>query len=259
MTANAVTFGLYADPHYARRPAANGRTYANAPEKMQACYDLFRREGAAFAVCLGDLSDRPGDPEAGRRELDEIASLLRGQALPTLLVVGNHDVDTLPREELFARGGFRPEPYYSFDRAGFHFLLLDTNYAPDGHPFAPGEVVWDDTTIDRRQLEWLRCDLAAHKDKPAIVLAHANLDRFGGEETPDPHVIRNAAAVRAVLEGCPQPVTVFQGHYHPGRFSRERGIPYYTLKSLVGLPAGYYCMTVRADTGGNVLVTEWEG
>ena len=61
-----------------------------------------------------------------------------------------------------------------------------------------------------------------------IVLCHQNLDARAG----DPHVIKNAAAVREIMERSGKVLAVLQGHCHSGCRSEQNGIPYYTFRAL---------------------------
>ena len=56
-------------------------------------------------------------------------------------------------------------------------------------------------------------------------------------ENPDPdvqkdHIIRNAGAVREILEASGNVKLVLQGHYHPGAEHIVGGIPYLTVPAL---------------------------
>lgn len=257
MSEKDVTFGLFTDPHYAKKPRGNQRHYEEALERVRECLGIFQREQVDFVVCLGDLADHPENPEAAKQELKELAGVIAESGLEFHLVPGNHDVDTMPREALYELCGLAVEPMVSFDRKGIHFVVLDSNFTPNGKPYLPGEVVWDDSYLGKEQLEWLRWDLDAHSGQPAVIFVHANLDAFGEGEALDPHVIRDGNAACCILEAHPCPVTVFQGHYHPGRESEKNGIQYHTLPGIVALETGIYCMTVRVAPEG-VQCRKWK-
>jgi len=57
--------------------------------------------------------------------------------------------------------------YYSFDRMGIHFIILD--------------VPWHNQVMndEAKQLEWLKKDLTANKGKPKIVAMHAPMETTG--------------------------------------------------------------------------------
>lgn len=255
MQRNTIKLGLFSDLHYALRPSSHSRYYDNALSKLEACYKVFREESVDFVVCLGDLIDHPDNPLAGQNELDELSSLIQSNEIDFHLVLGNHDTDTLSRKELYKRGNFRPFPYYAFTQGGIHFLILDSNYNCNDEPFPVGECIWDETYINQEQITWIQAELEQNKTLPIIVFVHANLDPFISDETLNPHVIKNASTIRAILEQHPKPVTVFQGHYHPGRTHQEKGITYYTLPGNVCFKDDFFCLIVQIDLDGTISIT----
>lgn len=57
-------------------------------------------------------------------------------------------------------------PYRSFDRAGWHFVVLDS--------IAPAEGGYGFVArLDDAQFEWLRGDLAANRDRHTLIISHA--------------------------------------------------------------------------------------
>lgn len=117
--------------------------------------------------------------------------------------------------------------YYSFDRAGVHFIVLDANFRRDGIAYDTGNFHWTDANIPRHQLEWLEKDLS-HTDLPVIICMHQLIDQDEGN-----HYVRNAAEVRRLLERHPGVLAVFQGHQHRGQYNWVNNIHYYTLKAMV--------------------------
>lgn len=55
------------------------------------------------------------------------------------------------------------KPYRSFDRAGWHFVFLDSTYPLEGDGYT--------ARLDDEQFEWLADDLAA-TDKPVLIFSH---------------------------------------------------------------------------------------
>jgi 3',5'-cyclic AMP phosphodiesterase CpdA len=140
-------------------------------------------------------------------------------------VLGNHDMDGgFSREQAVAFFGM-PARYYSFDRNGWHFVVLDTN-DPE-KPRRPGYPI----SIGPDQLDWLRKDLAA-TDGPTILFSHAPL--IG----PSGGTVRNGPQVRALLEeinvqaGRPKIVASLNGHTHLDYDVRINGIRYIHFNSM---------------------------
>lgn len=228
-----VTFGVFADAHYADHQYADRYCY-DSLEKLKACIETFNNRGLSMAVNLGDSIDK-----ADRKE-DELAFLAAVRAVYGTFrgtrhyVLGNHDVATLTKEEFLTHcAEDRREPYYAFDYGSVHFVVLDCNSHADGTDFSEGHFEWDEAWLTRTQLEWLDKDLAAAVDSPVVIFCHENLDHRLYNDKLDPHVVRNADQVRFVLERAGNVRLVLQGHYHSGMQTVINGIPYIGLRAMV--------------------------
>ncbi|MDL2232720.1 metallophosphoesterase [Ruminococcaceae bacterium OttesenSCG-928-L11] len=243
---DAFTFGLFADPQYGDKPMHINRFYRNAPDKLAACMELFKLANVEFTVCLGDLIDGENSPflseQACRRMQDIVEALER----PCHYVLGNHDVNGVNRHRLMDLWGFPDQNgYYAFLHKGILCIVLDTNYDADDEPYMPGKGVWDHSYVSRDQLRWLKETLAATAARTVLVFSHALLD--AGE---DPHIVRNASAVRDILERSGKRIAVFQGHRHSGCASVTNGIPYHTLKGMVDTEATFFGLIVTVSDSG---------
>jgi len=222
-------FGLITDTHYADRSMSIGRYYRNALKKTQFCMDAFQNENVDFCVHLGDIIDWPNQPEKGMDGLSQILPILNSLNVPMYYVLGNHDLSSVPcdslRKLLFME---KAQTWYSFDHEGLHFIALDCNYDANEKHYRPDNSQWDQCYIPADELEWLEKDLHNSSSQTVVVFVHALLD-----DLDNPHVIRNAKSVRALLENCGKKVVVFQGHMHSGHESETNSIYYHTLKSLV--------------------------
>ena len=79
---------------------------------------------------------------------------------------GNHEDDILYYDMFFDLPNAKT--YYSFDRSGMHFIVLD--------------VIDIFSPVDEEQLEWLKNDLENNKDKPISVSLHLPLFTSGKYE-----------------------------------------------------------------------------
>ena len=118
------------------------------------------------------------------------------------------------------------ESYYSFDRAGFHFIVLDACFRNDGVPYGRKNSKWNDANIPPAELEWLREDLQS-TNLPTLVFVHQRLD-----VTTD-HGVKNCVDVRDVLKNSGHVLAVFQGHSHQNDLKDIDGIHYCTLVAIV--------------------------
>jgi hypothetical protein len=168
-------------------------------------------EAPDFVVVTGDLVLR-GSDEADWQRFFLVAGELLAR-VPFYLAVGNHDLGRAGDEqrrvdEVFAFPA-RPESanWYSFDAAGLHFVMLDSN--------AYG---------DERQLAWLRTDLAAARRAGAralfAVVHHGPYSRgpHGGSA-----IARDRYAPVLAASGV---VLVFAGHDHIYQRGELNGLRY---------------------------------
>ena len=236
------SFGVFADVQYGQREPAIRRYYRKAMEKVRGYLARFEAEQVNFMVHMGDLIDMPHDEAGGERCLGDMMALLNGSGIPCVYLVGNHDSGSVVRPVLERAWGFQNDRFYfSFDVGAFHFIVLDTNYNADGVPYDPDTHQWDECYVNVPQLQWLREDLRSCAAEKVLVLSHALLDDGQGD-----HMVRNAHEVRAILEDSGKELVVLQGHKHCGDFSRQKGIPYYTLKATVEGEEQTYCWVVSA-------------
>lgn len=222
----AFRVGLLTDLHYADKPAWGKRFYRETPGKLQEAVRRFNAERPAFVVELGDFIDKADTVEQELVWLGKVERVFAGAKAPRHYVLGNHCVTTLTKAEFAAHTGASRTPHYSFDHAGFRFIVLDSCFRSDGEPYQRENFKWTDANIPASQLDWLRADLAK-AGKPAMVFTHQRLDVAGN------HSVLNAAAVREVMARAGNVVAVFQGHSHKNDYQQIAGIHYCTLFAMV--------------------------
>jgi UDP-2,3-diacylglucosamine pyrophosphatase LpxH len=221
----ALRIGLITDLHYADKPAAGSRFYRETIDKLAEAARRFVEEKPAFVMELGDLIDAADSVETEQRWLSRINRDYSAIAVDRHYVLGNHCVDILTKEE-FLGGVERDRAYYSFDRGGFHFVILDACFRGDGQPYGRKNFHWTDPNIPSAELEWLTADLKA-TDRRTIVFVHQRLD------VSDDHGVKNAPEVRRVLESSGRVLAVFQGHSHENDYREINGIHYTVLRAMV--------------------------
>jgi len=232
LSGKRLRFGMVTDLHYADIAARGSRHYRQSPGKLAECLDLMNREGVDFLIELGDFKDQATPPvrDGTLAYLQTIEAQFQGFEGPTYHVLGNHDVDSISKQDFLARvsnTGIAPDAsYYSFDAQGLHCIVLDANFMANGQAYDSGNFDWTDTHIPPEELAWLEQDLANTRKK-VLVFCHQCLD---GTES---HHVKNGAAVRQVLEDSKKVLAVFTGHNHAGHYSLIKGIHYYTLKAVV--------------------------
>lgn len=194
-----------------------------------------RRRAVDAIVELGDMKDQddPPQPDRTRAYAMEIEAILQEAGVPIYHVLGNHEVDSLTKEEflsLIRQPSGVPTGATFFETAirDSRWLILDANFRPDGSSLTKGHLNWTDPTLPPAELAWLRTRLTTGA-APAIVAVHQRVD----VDPPDPFAVRNAAAVREAMERSGRIGLVVQGHSHAGEVRRIGPIWYYTAAALV--------------------------
>jgi predicted phosphodiesterase len=236
----AVKFGIFADLHV--------DIMHDAQQRLEAFLDACRRADVDFIIHLGDFcypesrqvlckpENRPVNIENALHtptyaHKDAIISLFRDFEKPGYHVIGNHDCDMCTKEEVLAYYGVSYKPYYSFDRGGFHFVVLDPNYCclngkcvsyQNGNYFdAEGDLPY----LPPEQLTWLREDLSG-TPYPSVLFSHQRL--MAGRNG-----IRNADALGQILADAPNRVVLaLNGHEHMDNLQKVDGTWFLNINSI---------------------------
>lgn len=227
-----VKFGIVSDSHYAETDHRRSRYFRESISKMEECVELMNQLNVDFLIELGDFKDqdKPPNKENTLSYLKTIESLFQQFKGPCYHVLGNHDLDSLSKDDFLKtvdNAGIPPHSkYYSFGFNDLHFIVLDANFKKDGTDYSNGNFDWRDTSIPPAEIDWLKAELKSTA-KPVIAFVHQQLDCEGDL------CVNNSEEVREVLQNSGKTLAVFQGHNHHGHYSRLDGIHYYTLKAMV--------------------------
>lgn len=205
-----ISFGLCTDVHKDLIHDADSRILVFLREMANRDLD--------FIMQLGDFCQ----PHGRNQGFMYIWNSYQGDSFH---VLGNHDVD----------GGFSwdqtmefygmESPYYSFDRGGFHFVVLDCNNKPEGH--TSGYPAY----VSQEQLEWFESDLA-RTEYPTLVFSHQSLTEACGGQ------VVNSENVQAVVDrarwdsGGNKVIACINGHTHLDYASHAGGVHYLSLNSM---------------------------
>lgn len=223
--ASPLRFGVIADVHHGLQDDANVRL------------DAFLQAASAheldFIIQLGDFCHPTEEARAFIR---------RWQAYdgPRYHALGNHDMDLGTKADVMAFWGM-PQPYYSFDAAGYHLVVLDCNHLHLGGEYvdyADANFYVDGGRrgfVDPEQLAWLRADLDA-TDRPTLIFTHQALDdvRPTGR-TANREAVREILRAANEAAGGRKVLACLCGHQHLDAHSVIDGIHYLELNS-----ASYY-------------------
>ena len=190
----------------------------------------------AFVLYTGDFMWGYG---AGRQEMlneiDRFRALADTTGVPLYNVPGNHEMQSDPRAiELLRERGH--DLYGSFSIGPWHFIGLNTDeFCLEGR-------------IHGEQLEWLRGDLAAHRDATGIfVFMHRPMySWFQGDFNPD-----DQEALRELFAEHPVKA-VFAAHDHFHHVEEHDGVRYMTV---AGAGSPMYAQPSRGGFAHYVLVS----
>ena len=244
-----LRIGLITDLHYADKATAGTRHYRETLMKLEEAGRQFQKDKIELVVELGDLIDAADSVEAEQTYLRRINRDFAAIAKDRHYVLGNHCVDTLTKAE-FLNEVEQKKSYYSFDRGGVHFVILDACFRQDGQPYGRKNSRWNDANIPQEELDWLQSDLK-QADGKTVVFAHQRLD------VATDHGVKNCGAVRKILEGSGKVRAVFQGHSHQNDLKWHAGIPYCTLAAMIegAAPDSNGYSVLSFDTAGTIRVS----
>ena len=227
-----LRFGIVTDSHYADTDMRDNRYYRESADKMTECVNWMNEQKVDFLIELGDFKDQdsPAVEERTISHLRTIEQVFQKFSGPKYHVLGNHDMDSISKEQFLENITNTKIPaqqtYYSFDRKGIHFIVLDANFLADGTAYDHGNFSWNNTYLPQVELDWLKQDLA-DTNLPSIVFCHQQLGANSGT------CVRNAQEVRNILQDSGKVLASFDGHNHDGGYRFVEGIHYYTLKAVV--------------------------
>ena len=151
-----LQIGLLSDLHYADKATAGNRHYRDSLRKLRPAVDHFNKVKADFAVELGDFVDEAPSLKEELSYLEKVEAEFARFKGDRHYVLGNHCVARLKKEEFLSNCGQRRKAkraYYSFDRGGFHFVVLDACFRADGVPYGRKNFKWTDTEIPPEEFD----------------------------------------------------------------------------------------------------------
>lgn len=225
-----VRFGFITDLHHLQ---------FGKPEdvRMKGFMDAVMQEKPDFLVQCGDFC-RPTKTD-GISGILEQWNRFKG---PKYHVLGNHDMDFCDKETIMKMWGM-PQRYYSFDRDGFHFVVMDRNFLKKegGTLVAYNASNWGPlpspqrSFTDQPQLDWLKDDLAKAQ-YPVIVFMHQPvfLSDFFDELGNADEILKifDEANFHAENKKTDNKIAaVFMGHDHDDRHGERNGVHYFIINS----------------------------
>lgn len=238
----------------------------DAPHGCDLCFRKIATLRPEFAIMGGDhVYDALG---VNSKRADLVFDLYKKseQALqmPIYHTFGNHDAfgiltksGVTPTDPAYGKKMYEDrigKTYYSFDRKGYHFVVLDSIQPTE-------DRLWE-ARVDAKQLGWLADDLkAAGAQVPMIVVIHVPLvtafatyaEKIAADQKYNTLTVANAPEVLAKFEGY-NVIAVLQGHTHVTEIVERHNTKYITSGAVcgnwwhgprMGVPEGFTVVSLR--------------
>ena len=190
----------------------------DAPRRLQLFINEMNKLKPDFIVQMGDFCE----PKPTNQIIMDIWNQFTG---PKYHVIGNHDTDGGFTHDQVVNFWSAKDKYYSFDKNGYHFIVLNANEEKSiSHYAGPPGMITD------TQKDWLEKDIA-DSNLPVIVFCHQGIDNDAGG-------VDKGNLVRVVFDranqksGTKKVQMVFSGHHHQDYYNIINGIHYVQINSM---------------------------
>ena len=222
-----------------------------SPRLLDDAIDQINEKGDLdFVMITGDLIDKSFE-----KELRAVLPHLEKLNTPWYFAFGNHDrcvggyLTTLVYMDMLRNANpnydFK-KSYYSFSpKKHFKVIVLD-------------DIITDEITsngfMDEEQMKWLKKELDSSKNDVVLIFVHIPVIEPFASPT---HKLRNATAVKALIESYKNPIGVFQGHYHAAKIIQHDNVLYVNSPALVSYPNAFRTVTVTDSKDKVTFEFEW--
>jgi UDP-2,3-diacylglucosamine pyrophosphatase LpxH len=188
----------------------------------------------AFVVVTGDLIDTGDNHDSAfsRKTFGvcrDVSEHLSSTGIPVYEALGNHDIVGIQNKSVdinetgygkaeFLKTFGLSSTYYSFEKGGYHFIILDPNVIDKRWNLTGKGLIYE---INDSQMQWLSRDLHQNRD-PTIVFMH--------EPTVN---LKNPEKLWNILRANDVRM-IFSGHWHENHLLNNSGIPEQVSGALSG-------------------------
>lgn len=210
-----VKIGMCSDVHIA--------TMHDSEKRISSFIDSMQIAKPDFIIELGDFEL----PEEKYEPYFKIWNSFKG---PKYHVIGNHEMDGgVSLKEAIAMRKMK-NSYYSFEKNGFRFIVLDGNDKKDKNQKGYRSF------MGKKQLDWLKNELKISKE-PMVIFSHQGIGSDPGNPG-ERYSIENSKEVRKIFEDHNRInkkshiICCFNGHTHHDFAEEINGIWYITINSM---------------------------
>jgi predicted phosphodiesterase len=211
---STTRFGIIADVHK--------DIIHDADRRLSEFIDHMKDEDVDFILQMGDFCH----PIAENQDFMNIWEGFEGNRYH---VLGNHDMDLGSKQDAMQFWGMSKN-YYSFDRNGMHFVVLDANYIKKtgskefvDYDKANFYISYDERPfINDEQMDWLEGDLKSTAN-PTFIFSHQSLENEKWGVVNNKEVLELLAKINDEA-GWKKVVACFNGHHHVDYYYQHKGI-----------------------------------
>jgi predicted phosphodiesterase len=252
-------FAMLSDTHLGSGRAVWMNTKLDGPakEELTATLAALKREGIAWAVLAGDMTDR-----GTRAQFEALGNVCRNGGLPVYGCIGNHDayLASSRRDALELCPGLFPggKTDYVVRQGPLRLIVLDgANWKSKSGQFMDHYDASDFGGIGLRpeQVQWLKQELARDVRTPTAILWHFPMYCRGGLSSCGyklPTLPDDGAAALQALPQASSVVAVLCGHTHWNEHNTKNGIAHLVNPAFCEWPNAYRVFRVYKDR------MEWE-
>ena len=234
------------DTHLQRSIAKDGERLLGSSEKLltDAVNEINEIKNLDFVLSTGDQVDVPDE-----KLVDKYIEITMASEYPWYVLLGNHDVSI--------NGGLGKKGYIKkFTKLENPISFTDnmTYYS-----FSPNEkfkiICLDGTTdkvvtalgqIDDEQLNWLKGELEANKDKYIIVALHFPIiEPF---KSKDHYILEpDRTKLLNIIESYKNVIGVFSGHYHAAKLFKIKNKIHNSCPAVIQYPNAFREITITQE------------
>lgn len=239
----------------------------DAPHGCDMCFRKIAALKPEFAIMGGDLVYDASGVSRKRADLvfDLYAKTEQTLQTPLYHTFGNHDIFGIltksgvpPSDPQYGKKMYEDrfgKTFYSFDRSGYHFVVLDSIQLTEDRQ-------WE-ARVDEGQLAWLANDLkGVGAEVPVVVVIHVPLvtafatyaERIVAHQKYNTLTVANAPEVLSKFNGY-NVIAVLQGHTHVTEVVERNHTKFITSGAVcgnwwhgprMGVPEGFMVVNLRS-------------
>lgn len=191
----------------------------DASDRLNVFFDAARKNKVDFIIELGDFCQAKDE----NIPFKELWHSYEGEKYN---VIGNHDMDAGTKKD-YMKFMRMPSRYYSFDKGGVHFIVLDANIVVrDGEYLSADKGRGYGRYIDSEQVEWLKKEVVSTQNR-IVIFSHQGLE----------NTVDNGYEIHKIFEeenkrvGFLKVMAALSGHRHTSYLKQINGISYIQINS----------------------------